>query len=192
MKIDSFANIQLNTVHGNCREDINGRDLKKKLIFFVLVGRDSISDPEQVIRHYNGTHIGPSYLNECMFQLNDLFSIPQARSLILSFLFFKSDWHWQIIQACLLSDVLQYFKDNNISFHPRYLSDDVSQAARILHTGSAMGATHHHIGGRLHMAVVNDVPQFLEKSPKLVGFLEKLKHNGKKTFLLSNSSLPFM
>lgn len=42
------------------------------------------------------------------------------------------------------------------------------------------------------MAVVRDIPQFLEKSPKLVAFLEKLRNNGKKTFLLSNSSLPFM
>ncbi|KAI8145840.1 HAD-superfamily hydrolase [Fennellomyces sp. T-0311] len=149
MKIDSFANVQLNTVHA---------------------GRDRVSDPEEVIRHYNGTHIAPRYLNTNMFQLNDLFSIPQA---------------------CLLSDVLQFFKEKNISFHPRYLSDDVSQAARILHSGANMSGAYG-IGGRLHHAVLADISQYLEKSPKLVGFLEKLKKSGKKTFLLTNSSLPFI
>ncbi|KAI9497803.1 5' nucleotidase family-domain-containing protein [Zychaea mexicana] len=149
MKIDSYANIQLNTVHA---------------------GRDRVSDPEEVIRYYNGTHIAPRYLQTNMFQLNDLFSIPQA---------------------CLLSDVQQYFKRHNISFHPRYLSDDLNQAARILHTGSNMNSAFG-IGGRLHHAVLSDIPNYLEKSPQLVHFLKKLKKNGKKTFLLTNSSLPFI
>ncbi|ORY98062.1 HAD-superfamily hydrolase [Syncephalastrum racemosum] len=148
MKVDSFGNIQLNTVH---------------------VGREPVKDIEEVKRHYNGNHISPFYLKENMFQLNDLFSIPQA---------------------CLLSDVLQYFKDRHISFHPRYLSDDVNQAARILHVGTSIGA--HGIGGQLHEAIMNDVPRYLEKNPRLVSFLERLKNNGKKTFLLTNSSFPFI
>ena len=77
------------------------------------------------------------------------------------------------------------------SFHPRYLSDDVGHAARILHTGSHMNGAFG-VGGRLHMAVIDDIAQYLEKSPKLVGFIERLRKHGKKTFLLTNSSLPFM
>ncbi|KAI9274461.1 5' nucleotidase family-domain-containing protein [Phascolomyces articulosus] len=149
MKIDSYANIQLNTVH---------------------TGRERVSDPEEVIRYYNGTHISPRYLHTQMFQLNDLFSVPQA---------------------CLLSDVLQYFKDKNISFIPRYVSDDLNQAARILHTGSNMNSAFG-IGGRLHHAVVDDISAYLERAPQLVGFLEKLRKHGKKTFLLTNSSFPFI
>ena len=48
------------------------------------------------------------------------------------------------------------------------------------------------IGGRLHHAVVNDISNYLEKAPEMVGFLEKLRKHGKKTFLLTNSSFPFM
>ncbi|KAI8384966.1 HAD-superfamily hydrolase [Radiomyces spectabilis] len=148
MKIDNMANVQLNTVH---------------------VGREPISKMEEVFELHNGLHISPDYLNNNMFQLNDLFSIPQT---------------------CLLSDILQYFREQQMSFHPRYLSDDLNQAARILHTGSSLGT--HGIGGRLHMAVMNDIDAYLEKAPNLVGFLEKLRKNGKKTFLLTNSTLPFI
>ncbi|KAI9313359.1 5' nucleotidase family-domain-containing protein [Dichotomocladium elegans] len=146
MKIDSYANIQLNTI----------AELMERLL---VEGRERVKDLEEVIRHYHGTHISPGYLASSMFQLNDLFSVPQA---------------------CLLSDVLQYFKDNNISFHPRYLCDDVNQAARVLHIGTdingALG-----VGGRLHMAIMDDTSHYLEASPKLVGFLERLRKNGKKT-----------
>lgn len=73
-----------------------------------------------------------------------------------------------------------------MSFHPRYLSDDVNHAARILHTGA------HGIGGTLHMEVMKDISKYLERAPKLVGYLETLKKNGKKTFLLTNSTLSFI
>ncbi|KAI9304055.1 HAD-superfamily hydrolase [Cunninghamella echinulata] len=144
MKIDNMANIQLNTVH---------------------VGRESIKNPQEVIELHNGLHIPPDYLKNNMFQLSDLFSIPQS---------------------CILSDVLQYFKEKDISFHPRYLSDDISQAAKILHTGLT------NLGGRLHAAINKDISKYLEPSPKVVSFLENLRKNGKKTFLLTNSTLPFI
>lgn len=72
------------------------------------------------------------------------------------------------------------------SFHPRYLSDDVAHAARVLHTGE------HGIGGTLHMAIMNDISTYLARSPRLVGYLENLRKNGKRTFLLTNSTLPFI
>ncbi|KAG1380926.1 hypothetical protein G6F61_003623 [Rhizopus arrhizus] len=144
MKIDNMANIQLNTVH---------------------VGREPIKDVNEIIEYHKGRHIPPEYLNTNMFQLSDLFSVPQAT---------------------LLSDLVQYFKDHSMSFHPRYLSDDVKHAARILHTSE------YRIGGTLHMEVMKDISKYLERSPKLVGYIEKLRKNGKKTFLLTNSSLPFI
>ncbi|KAI8091108.1 HAD-superfamily hydrolase, partial [Gilbertella persicaria] len=144
MKIDNMANIQLNTVHA---------------------GRTPIKDLNQVVELHKGRHITPEYLKTNMFQLSDLFSIPQAT---------------------LLSDLVQYFQDHNMSFHPRYLSDDVSTAARILHTGA------HGIGGTLHMEVMQDMSLYLERAPKLVGYLEHLRKQGKKTFLLTNSTYAFI
>lgn len=144
MKIDNMANIQLNTVH---------------------VGREPIRNADEVMELHKGRHIPPDYLRTNMFQLSDLFSIPQAT---------------------LLSDVVQYFRERNSSFHPRYLSDDVNHAASILHTGA------HGIGGTLHMAVMEDVSVYLERAPQLVGYLENLRKNGKKTFLLTNSSFAFI
>ncbi|KAI9278070.1 HAD-superfamily hydrolase [Sporodiniella umbellata] len=144
MKIDNLANIQLNTVH---------------------VGRESIRNIGEIIDYHKGRHIAPQYLNSNMFQLNDLFSIPQTT---------------------LLSDLVQHFRDHDMGFHPRYLSDDVKHAARILHTSA------HGVGGTLHMEMMKDISKYLERSPKLVGYIEKLRKNGKKTFLLTNSSLPFI
>ncbi|KAI8984441.1 5' nucleotidase family-domain-containing protein [Mycotypha africana] len=144
MKIDNMANIQLNTVH---------------------VGRQPVRNIDEVIEVHKGRHISPSYLNTNMFQLNDLFSIPQAT---------------------LLSDVVQYFKDHHMNFHPRYLSDDVSTAARILHTGT------HGIGGTLHLEIMKDISSYLERAPQLVGYLEHLRKHGKKTFLLTNSTAAFI
>ncbi|KAG2188259.1 hypothetical protein INT44_001012 [Umbelopsis vinacea] len=148
MKIDSFANIQLSTVH---------------------VGREPIKDVNDVIHQHRGVHISPDYLQKNMYQLNDLFSIPQA---------------------CLLSDILQYFKENNIDFHPRYLADDVQRASDIVHQWSPLQSRG--IGGQLHNRVVRDMSTYLTKQPSMVRYLEDLRRNGKKTFLLSNSSFPFI
>ncbi|ORZ13673.1 5' nucleotidase family-domain-containing protein [Absidia repens] len=146
MKIDNMSNIQLNTVY---------------------VGREPISNRNEVIDLHRGLHIAPNYLHNNMFQLNDLFSTPQA---------------------CILCDVLQYFRENNISFHPRYLCDDVSQAARVVHTGSHLMG----MGGRIHSAINKDISRFLDPAPKLVEYLENLRKGGKKTFLMTNSTLPFI
>ncbi|KAI7893666.1 HAD-superfamily hydrolase [Mucor mucedo] len=144
MKIDNMANIQLNTVH---------------------VGREPIHDINAVIDLHKGRHIPPDYLRTNMFQLSDLFSIPQAT---------------------LLSDIVQYFRDHNMSFHPRYLSDDIHHAATILHTGT------YGIGGTLHETIMKDISAYLKRSPHLVRYLETLRKNGQSTFLLTNSTLPFI
>lgn len=42
------------------------------------------------------------------------------------------------------------------------------------------------------MAVMDDISVYLERAPQLVGYLENLRKNGKKTFLLTNSSFAFI
>jgi FMN phosphatase YigB (HAD superfamily) len=74
------------------------------------------------------------------------------------------------------------------SFHPRYLCDDVNQAARIVHTGSHLMG----MGGRIHTTINRDISRYLDPAPKLVEYLENLRKGGKKTFLMTNSTLPFM
>lgn len=51
---------------------------KEGLISLSLVGRMPVNDPEEVIQHFGGTHISPDYLANNMFQLSDLFSVPQV------------------------------------------------------------------------------------------------------------------
>lgn len=69
------------------------------LCMYYLVGREPIRDINVVIDYHKGRHISPDYLRTNMFQLSDLFSTPQA---------------------ALLSDVVQYFRDNNMKYCKRY------------------------------------------------------------------------
>lgn len=89
MKIDNMANIQLNTVYG---KSISAPFIKNK-INKEKVGREPIQDIDIVMDLHKGRHISPDYLQKNMFQLSDLFSIPQAT---------------------LLSDIVQYFRDHNM------------------------------------------------------------------------------
>jgi hypothetical protein len=63
------------------------------VLMYEVVGREPIKDINVIIDYHKGRHISPDYLRTNMFQLSDLFSTPQA---------------------ALLSDVVQYFRDNNM------------------------------------------------------------------------------
>lgn len=56
------------------------------------MGREPISNIEEILAVHKGRHIPPDYLKNNMFQLSDLFSIPQAT---------------------LLSDVVQFFRERD-------------------------------------------------------------------------------
>lgn len=67
--------------------------LLKKALF--VVGREPINNADEIMELHKGRHIPPDYLKNNMFQLSDLFSIPQAT---------------------LLSDVVQYFRERNARY----------------------------------------------------------------------------
>jgi hypothetical protein len=102
MKIDNMANIQLNTVHGK-KHTSHSLFLSFHFFSFFInnnigirtVGREPLRNVDEVTDLHKGRHISPDYLRNNMFQLSDLFSIPQAT---------------------LLSDVVQYFRDNNMRY----------------------------------------------------------------------------
>lgn len=84
MKIDSFANIQLSTVYGNTMS-LHHKSWYIYAVFHLtafhtwIVGREPIKDTNDVIKQHRGVHISPDYLQKNMYQLNDLFSIPQVQ-----------------------------------------------------------------------------------------------------------------
>ncbi|RKP37685.1 HAD-superfamily hydrolase [Dimargaris cristalligena] len=131
----------------------------------VHYGRETIKNPEVVIDRHRGKHVAPNYLTHNLHHLNDLFSLPEA---------------------CLLADVVQYFLDHNIPFHPRYLADDIRGMAQVLHGHGGIGP------GPLHQRIMANITDYLEPNPRIVHYLEKLKGSGKKLFLLTNSSFEFV
>ncbi|KAJ9066743.1 hypothetical protein DSO57_1006670 [Entomophthora muscae] len=134
----------------------------------VYYGREALSDTNQVLELHNGTHISPSYMKENLIQLNDLFSVPEI---------------------CLIADIIQFFYENDVTFHPRHLYDDVRAMGELIHSQ----ANHHPLGvGPLHLEILTDVERFLNRSPSTTTYLNGLHQSKKKVFLMTNSGYPFV
>lgn len=101
--------------------------------------------------------LSPEERKKRMRPLNDLFSL---------------------VEACLLADVVQWFRDRRIPFEPKSVATDVL---------SAVGQTH--ISGSMHRAVVDDLDRFLEpdSTRHMRQLLQQLRLAGKKLMLVSNS-----
>ncbi|KAI9230947.1 MAG: HAD-superfamily hydrolase, partial [Piptocephalis tieghemiana] len=130
----------------------------------VHLGKERVP-PEIVTERHQGLNVSPQYVENNTQQLIDLFSLP-----------------W----ACLLADVIQLFKDRNISFHPHHLYDDLHACTEYIHKGEGLTMS------LLHSKILEDLPRYLDRSPKLTAYLEKLQRHGKKTFLLTNSGFKFV
>ncbi|TMS38264.1 hypothetical protein L596_005029 [Steinernema carpocapsae] len=93
-------------------------------------------------------------------QLIDLFSLP-----------------W----AGLLSTVVQYFDDNNISFDPVCLYQDVAEAVRQVH-----------VTGEMYACVTTNMEKYVHENVGLKTYLYKLRNTGKELFMVTNSPFSFM
>jgi len=104
-----------------------------------------------------GGYISPEERRKRLRPLNDIFSM---------------------VEACLLADVVQIFKDRGIPFDARSVVNDVLKAVGNVHTSKAM-----------HRAVSADLEKFVEPDSKqhLRGMLTKFSASGKKMMLVSNS-----
>lgn len=123
-------------------------------------GHERVSDSE--IRKMYRSKSGSGTINvearkQRMRPLNDLFSIAEA---------------------CLLADVVQWFKDRKIRFDPRSVVTDVSNAIGRAHTSGAM-----------HRRIADNLDRYVEvgAQDRLRTVLVHLKRAGKKLMLVSNS-----
>lgn len=76
-------------------------------------------------------------------------------------------------EACLISDIIQHFLDNKIPFDAAYVFEDVMKAKDYVHAGN------------IHRDIMNNLPSYLNKQPGLGLFLQRLKKEGKKNFLIN-------
>jgi len=123
-------------------------------------GRERVSDRAVRDMYKSATGVGilsPEERCRRMHPLNDLFST---------------------VEACLLADVVQWFKDQDLPFDPRNVVNDVIGAV-----GQA------HISGKLHNNVIQDLDSFIEPDGRrhLRTLLQQLQRSGKKVMLVSNS-----
>lgn len=120
-----------------------------------------------VVKEYEGTLISVDSISKgtnkdghTIHQQMDLFSLP-----------FLS----------LLSNVVEYFIEENILFDPGYIYYDVEKATQEVH-----------LSGKMHQAIIDDLDRYLPKKPDLVTFLNRLVNNKKKLFMITNSSYKFV
>lgn len=88
---------------------------------------------------------------------------------------------FSMAEACVISDIIEYCSDKNSNVDPSFLYTDVSKAVYYVHAS-----------GLLHKEILKDLPKYLDKTDDLVEFFGRLKDYKKKTFLLTNSSIPFI
>ncbi|GLD92178.1 hypothetical protein PINS_up000711 [Pythium insidiosum] len=88
---------------------------------------------------------------------------------------------FSVAHACLFADVVQYLIDAGIEYEPIAIVEDVHAAITQVHTS-----------GHMHKAVAKDLPRYVEPSPMLLPFLERIRNSGKKMFLCTNSSFQYI
>ncbi|KAJ2310428.1 hypothetical protein H4R23_002774 [Coemansia sp. Cherry 401B] len=128
-------------------------------------GREPLRDLEEVYSLHNGPHVAPDYAKSQLTQLNDLYAVPEAT---------------------LLADIIQYFSEHNIPFHPRYLAEDIRAAGEYIHKGDGLTLS------PLHSTIVSNIGDYLEPAPELLQILNTLKSEGKRLFLLTNSGYQYV
>ncbi|CAC5420649.1 5'-nucleotidase domain-containing protein 2,5'-nucleotidase domain-containing protein 3 [Mytilus coruscus] len=130
----------------------------------VYRGMQKVPDQE-VINLYDGTHVALESMNTFyglgpMYQLVDLFAPPEMT---------------------LLTEVIEYFRENGIQYDPEYVFYDVRGAVQGIHSN-----------GLLHNSIMTNIEKYLEKGPKVMSILENLVKADKKLFLVTNSGFPFV
>ena len=115
---------------------------------------------QQIIKQYGTLHVSTSYF-------------PTLRAMIDNF---------SLPETCLISDAIEFFVQNKISFDPASVGADITKAIRFIHTTLS-----------LHNEVLKDLPRYMRgQRPRLSEFLHKLNRKQRKLFLLTNSPYYFV
>ncbi|CCI49680.1 unnamed protein product [Albugo candida] len=88
---------------------------------------------------------------------------------------------FSVAHACLFADVVQYLRDHEIEYEPIAIVEDVGAAIQQVH-----------LTGHMHKIVAQNIAAYVEPNAVLRPFLERLRSNGKKLFLCTNSSFPYI
>ncbi|KAJ2000939.1 hypothetical protein H4R26_004381 [Coemansia thaxteri] len=131
----------------------------------VHYGREPLRDLEDVYSLHSGPHVAPDYVRNHLYHLNDIYSVPEAT---------------------LLADIIQYFTEHGLSFHARYLAEDIRTAGEYIHKGDGISAS------PLHKTIMSNIGDYLNRAPELLHILETLKREGKRLFLLTNSGYDYV
>ena len=133
-------------------------------VSIAFFGRERV-DPKVVAATYRSETgsgiLPPEERKQRLKPLNDLFSTSEA---------------------CLLADVVQWFRDKDLPFDPRSVVADVLDAITKAHTS-----------GQLHRTVSEDLEHYVEgNGTQLVQLLDSFRKAGKKLMLVSNSPFWFV
>ena len=131
----------------------------------VYRGFEKVED-EEVINEYGGSLLDV-----------DLISSGSKRSRI-----FQQTDLFSVALLSLLTNIAEHFRKNNVPFNPAYIFQDAQNAVRSAYRS-----------GRITEAISNDLDQYCApKDKNLEIYLNRLVNNGKKLFIVTNSSFNFV
>ena len=89
--------------------------------------------------------------------------------------------HFCIGEICLLADVVDWLVRAGLTFDAKMIFDDVSQAVSEVHRS-----------GSLYKEILRDPSRYVQPNAELLPFLRRLRENGKRAFILTNSPFEFV
>lgn len=123
--------------------------------------------PDEVAEHYGGTHV-PMHVTD---------NLPTG-----------SEWKltqfldlFSMPEATLLADIVEYLLGHGIPFDPEYLYEDVQTTVQEVHNL-----------GDIHTAIASDLERYVERTPRIPVYLNRLKGAKKKLFMITNSPYWFV
>ncbi|XP_076062811.1 5' nucleotidase C isoform X2 [Oratosquilla oratoria] len=168
MKLDQFQQIQMSSIYRGMtcltKEEVlqiyGHRSLPIHYVEGHLRGYVCKSEHHKfsLKKQHKNLTTSQRYMTSKMAHLADLFSMPEM---------------------CLLSQVAQFFMDNNLSFHSVSLFNDVKAAIASIHP-------------EMHRIVGMNIGEYLIKDPNLITFFNSLRENNKEVFIITNSPFSFV
>ncbi|MES1920484.1 hypothetical protein MHBO_002149 [Bonamia ostreae] len=121
----------------------------------VYYGKQQVSQ-SKVEEVYPGRRISDIYAAENLKMMSDLFALPVAN---------------------LISDIIEFFSEQNIEFNSNYLYIDIQNAFDAVHLDKT-----------IHKNISANPEKYIGSSEKFISFVNAIMKSGKKMFMLTNNT----
>lgn len=132
---------------------------------------------EEVLKSYRGNHLPGTSLKQQLTPGAGSSSISGRKHPLM----FQLMDFFTLPEFYLLASIIEYFQRQQMKYQPFHIYQDVANSVARVHKSGLLG-----------MSIMANPEKFIHKDPHLAVFLNKLVANGRKLFVISNSSAAFI